>query len=170
MYTGDGKGKTTAAIGQAIRALGRGYKPVMVFFLKEEASSGEMEVLKNIGVKMLFWGGEYGKSLIKKIFLEDKANIKKQSANFLREIRELIEKGEYDILVLDEINLMIHNSLIEEKEVMEFLKNKPSHLEVILTGRTASPAIISIADLVTEMRKVKHPYDRKILMRKGIEY
>lgn len=82
----------------------------------------------------------------------------------------MIEKGGCDILVLDEINLMVHNSFIEEKEVIEFLKNKPSHLEVILTERKASPTILSVADLVTEMRKVKHPYDRKILMRKGIEY
>jgi len=170
VYTGNGKGKTTAAVGQMVRATGRGYKVMMVYWLKEEGISGEMEILKKLGVKILFWGGKYGKKLVTNTPLGNIDKIKEDSKNFLSQLKEQIKKEGYDLLILDEINIALSYDLVEEKEVLNFLKDKPPSLEIILTGRKAPERILVVADLVTEMKKIKHPHDRGIKMRKGIEY
>jgi len=169
IYTGNGKGKTTAAVGQAIRALGRGYRVMMVQWLKKN-NSGEIPVLKRLGVEVLSWGGDYGKKLIANLPLEDIDKIIQENEAFFKQVMEKIKKGKYDLLILDEINVAIKLGLIEEDEVLKWLKNKPPSLEVILTGREATSQLLAIADLVTEMKKVKHPYDRGVKMRKGVEY
>ncbi|HHF98865.1 MAG TPA: cob(I)yrinic acid a,c-diamide adenosyltransferase [Candidatus Aerophobetes bacterium] len=170
VYTGNGKGKTTAAIGQAIRAMGRGWRIMVVFWLKGERTSGEMEILKKLGAKVIFWGEEYGKKLITGKPVGNKDNIKKEAKDFLNKIKGIIEKERYDLLIMDEINVALHYGFIEEKEILDFLKEKPSSLELILTGRKALQSIICMADLVTEVKKIKHPYNSKIKARGGIEY
>lgn len=170
VYTGDGKGKTTAAVGQALRFLGRDCRVIMAQFLKQKDASGEVLILKKLGVEILFWGGDYGKRLIANLPLENVENIRKEGEKFLKEVMQRIKNKRYDLLILDEISVAINHGLIREKNLIELLRNKPDFLEVIITGRGAPSGIISIADLVTEMRKIKHPYDREIKLRKGVEY
>jgi len=170
VYTGNGKGKSTAAAGQVIRAVGRGYQVIMVYWLKGEKVSGEMSILKKLGVQTFFWGAHYGQVLITNTPLENLSQIKKESRHFLKRIKEKIKKEECDLLVLDEINIAVNYGLVEEKELLQFLKDKPPSLEIILTGRKASYNILSLANLTTEMKKIKHPFDQGIKMRKGIEY
>jgi cob(I)alamin adenosyltransferase len=169
IYTGNGKGKTTAAVGQAVRALGRGYRVMMVQWLKD-GSSGEIVVLKKLGVEALSWGGDYGKKLIANLPLEDKGKIIQKSEAFFEQVVEKIKGGRYDLLILDEITIAVKLGLIGEDKVLRWLKNKPSSLEVILTGGEVTSRLVSIADLITEMKKVKHPYEQGIKMRRGIEY
>lgn len=170
VYTGDGKGKTTAAIGQAIRARGRGCKVLLVHFLKGERGSGEVNVLRKVGVKVLFWGNIYGKELLRKTPVENIEKIREEGRLFLQELIKKSREESYDFLILDEINTALYRKLIEEKTVLDILQHKPVSLEVILTGRGAPSSIISLAHLVTEMGKVKHPYDQGIKARKGVEY
>ena len=169
VYTGNGKGKTTAAVGQVVRALGRDWRVVMVYWLKEAGTSGEMEILKKLGVKTLFWGGRYAKKLAGNTPLENIDRIREEGRSFFRHIMEQMKKEEYDLLVLDEINVAINRGLVEEEELFSFLEHKPASLEVILTGRGASAKIMATANLATEMRKVKHPYDLGTKMIKVIE-
>lgn len=169
VYTGDGRGKTTAATGQIIRAIGRGYRVMMVYWLKEEGSSGEMQILKKLGVETLFWGSQYGKKLMSSISIENKGTLREKSRRFLDQIKNQMKKG-YDLLVMDEINVALNHGLVEEKSLLNFLEKKPSSLEIILTGRRMPQYILTVADLITEMRKIKHPYDWGTKMRKGIEY
>ena len=170
VYTGNGKGKSTAATGQIIRAIGRGYRVIMVYWLKEKEISGEMNILEKLGVQTFFWGAHYGQALIANRPLENLSQIKKESKYFLKKIKEKIKKERYDLLVLDEINIAVDYGLVEEKELLQFLEDKPPFLEIILTGRRASFNILTLADLATEMKKIKHPFDQGIKMRKGIEY
>jgi len=169
VYTGDGKGKTTAAVGQAIRALGRGFKVMIVQWLKD-GRSGEIPVLKKLGIEVVVWGGEYGKKMIAGIPLRDIHTIQKESESFLHKITEKIRNYHYDLVIFDEINVALKSRLIDREKFLSWLRNKPDFLEVILTGREASPEILSQADLVTEMKKIKHPYDKGTKMRKGVEY
>lgn len=169
VYTGNGKGKTTAAVGQAIRALGRGFKVIVVQWLKN-GQSGEVPVLKKLGIEVVVWGGEYGKKMITGTPLKDRYTIQKESESFLNQVIEKIRNHHYDLVIFDEINVAIKSGLIEEEKFLNWLRNKPYSLEVILTGREASPEILSQADLVTEMKNIKHPYDKGTKMRKGVEY
>lgn len=170
VYTGDGKGKTTAAVGQAIRFLGRDYRVMMAQFLKEKDVSGEILILKKLGVKVLFWGGEYGRRFLANLPLDDIEGIRREGEDFLRRVMEEVKNKGYDLLILDEINVAMNYGLIRENEVLRLMRDKPVSLEVIMTGRRAPSGIISIADLITDMRKVKHPYDQGIRIRKGVEY
>ncbi|MBE0478288.1 cob(I)yrinic acid a,c-diamide adenosyltransferase [Candidatus Aerophobetes bacterium] len=170
IYTGNGKGKTTAATGQIIRAIARDFRVMMVYFLKEEGGSGEMDVLKCLGVETLFWGGKYGRAFLKDKPVENKKRVREESGYFLQQIKDKLKKQNYDLVVFDEINVALDHGLVKEEELLSFLKDKPTCLEIILTGRKASQCVLNIADLVTEMREVKHPYNKDIKMRKGIEY
>lgn len=170
IYTGGGKGKTTAAVGQAIRAKGRGYRTIMVYWLKEQDSSGEMKILKKLGVETFFWGSEYGKNLLTHTPVKNIEKINISSGRFLEKIKNQVKKENCDLLIMDEVNVAVDHNLLEEEQLINFLKNKPPSLEVILTGRRASQRIMAIAHLITEMRKVKHPYNCGIKIRKGIEY
>jgi len=170
VYTGNGKGKTTAAVGQAIRAMGRKWKVMIVYFLKKEGTSGEMEILKKLGVKVLSWDGEYGRKLITGTPLKNIEKIREEGKDFLIRIKDRLIEEKYNLLIMDELNVALHYGLIEEKEILNFLKEKPAYLEIILTGRGALQKIINMADLVTEMKKIKHPHDKGIKMRRGIEY
>ncbi len=164
VYTGDGKGKTTAALGLALRAAGRGLKVLITQFAKG-SDTGELRTLKDIpNITLHRYGTE-------RFITENPAReiIEKTREGFA-EVRREILTGQYDLVVLDEINIAVHFKMISAEEVLTLIDDKPAHTEFILTGRKAAPEIIARADLVTEMRNVKHYYDKAVGARKGIEY
>ncbi|MCK4439343.1 cob(I)yrinic acid a,c-diamide adenosyltransferase, partial [Candidatus Bathyarchaeota archaeon] len=156
VYTGNGKGKTSAAFGLALRAIGRGLKVYVIQFIKGGFDYGELYIvdkLPNIKLKAFGRGR----------FVTEKPPGKKdvelaQEALALAE--EVVKSGEYDIVILDEVNVALNLKLISLEEVLESIKNKPKHVELVLTGRYAPSEIIQIADLVTEMQEIKHPYKK----------
>jgi cob(I)alamin adenosyltransferase len=166
IYTGNGKGKTTAALGLAIRALGHGAKVHMVFFMKGEFPYGEREILSNLpGLSFQVFGHEH---------LIDPNNVKEdereQAREALKAARSALQSGKYDLLILDEVNVASAWKLIDVKDVLALISDKPPSVEVILTGRYADQRIIDKADLVTNMDEIKHPYRKGLEARKGIEY
>ncbi|WP_083248449.1 cob(I)yrinic acid a,c-diamide adenosyltransferase [Desulfuribacillus stibiiarsenatis] len=171
IYFGDGKGKTTAAIGLAIRALGHDFKVGIVFFMKNPSffPMGENQTLALLQKNMpnnlqVFFYGKAGWVLQDQ--LED---IDRQEAiQGLQKCKDLI--NQCDLLIMDEILNAIHFNLISEDAVLDFIHNKPRDLEVVLTGRKASKRFIDKADLVTEVVEIKHPYHTRLEARKGIEY
>ncbi|WP_201352800.1 cob(I)yrinic acid a,c-diamide adenosyltransferase [Hydrogenimonas urashimensis] len=166
LYTGDGKGKTTAAVGLTLRAVGEGMRVLFVQFMKS-VPSGEIEMLKRCGgsdVEILRnWDDSFiiGKPSAKQIAM---------CHDLWKRVRRKIDTFKPDILVLDEIAVAISYGLVDEDTVLEFLKNRPQSLEVVMTGRDASERLIASSTLVTEMRKIKHYYDQGVMARKGIEY
>lgn len=169
VYTGEGKGKTTAAIGEALRARGRGYKVLLVQFLKGKKGSGEISALEELGVKVICKGKDLGLSL-NRIGEKERRRVRGEWSNFLDKINEEVLAEDYDLLILDEANVACHHGLIDENKLLQFIKEKPDSLEIILTGRYASPRLIKTAHLVSEVQKIKHPYDEGIKARKGIEF
>jgi cob(I)alamin adenosyltransferase len=166
IYTGNGKGKTTAALGTAIRALGHEHKVYIVFFLKGDYPYGERNTLSHLpNVTFVSYG------TLKFI---DPENIteeeRREAALAFASARQAVTSGKYDLIILDEINLAVYWKLISLEEVMKLIGDKPEKVELILTGRFAAPELIRLADLVTECHAVKHPYDAGILARPGIEY
>jgi len=169
VYTGEGKGKTTAAIGQIVRARGRGYKAFLLQFLKKKEGSGELSLLEELGVKVVCRGGEHFQDL-NKLTNEERGRITSEWDNLLEEVNKEVVSRRYDLLVLDEINVALHYGLISKEKVLSLIRRKPAFLEVILTGRYAPYEIIEKADLVSEVKEIKHPFRQGIKARKGIEY
>ncbi len=166
VYTGDGKGKTTAAVGQAVRARGRGLNVYIIQFLKKDDTSGEQAIIKRLGIDLKCFGENYAfQRLTQKEVKKAKEFFKKK----IDEIANEMEQKHYDLVILDEINLLVKKSLLNKKEIVELIKNKPQNTELILTGRGADKEIVELADLATQFRKIKHPYDKKIKARGGIE-
>ena len=166
VLTGDGKGKTTAALGTVLRALGHGLRVYIVVFMKGDYPYGEFNILSKLpNVTVATFGFRD---------FTDPANVKpeeiEQAKQALAAAREAIISGSYDLVVLDEINVAVAWKLIELDEVVKLISDKPPHVELILTGRQADAKLIKSADLVTEMVKIKHPYDKGIKARKGIDY
>jgi len=166
VFTGEGKGKTSAALGSVIRALGNGLRVFIVAFMKAGHASGEWEVLSglpNLSVAR-FGAGP----------LVNPANIRPQdreeAMKALAEARQAMLSGNYDLIVLDEVNVAVAWGLIKLDDVIRLIEDKPLELELILTGRGADKEIVKIADLVTEMLNIKHPYDEGIVARKGFDY
>ncbi len=169
VYTGPGKGKTTAALGTAFRALGQGMKVLVVQFIKGSWHYGELDTAALLGedrIKLLPMGRGFVKVGAEKPDPED-----------VRLVREAwrfaageISRGEYGLVILDEINYAVSYKMLDAEEVVQELKRKPEGVHVILTGRSAHPLIVEAADLVTEMREVKHPYQKGILAQRGIDY
>ena len=167
IFTGQGKGKTTAALGTVLRAAGHGLKISVIFFIKGHFDQGEYKTLRSLpNVKVQAFG------LRQFIPENEKANPKEaaQAKAALAAARADITSGKFDLVVLDEINCACFFGLIGTEEVLKLIKDKPKHVELILTGRNADKKLIEAADLVTEMKKIKHPFDRGIEARKGIEY
>ncbi|NLB20751.1 MAG: cob(I)yrinic acid a,c-diamide adenosyltransferase [Clostridium sp.] len=168
IYTGEGKGKTTAALGLAFRAAGRKKKVLFVQFLKgihtgEEISMNENEYIEHLKLSETV-------RFFNKLAPEEQAELKARTEKEWGSLIERIETSPLDVLVLDEIMIAISHGLIEESDVIKLLNNKPQKLEVILTGRYTSDHLIENADLVTEMKKLKHYYDKGVTSRLGIEY
>ncbi len=166
LFTGDGKGKTSAAIGMVVRALGQGLKTYIAVFMKGDYPYGEWKTLSKLpDVTIARFGFQT---------FTDPTNVKpeekEEAQKALTAAREAMFSNKYDIIVLDEINVAVAWKLIELNDVINLIKEKPPSVEIILTGRYADKELVKIADLVTEMLKIKHPYDKGILARKGIEY
>ncbi len=166
VYTGNGKGKTTAALGLALRAAGHGMKSFIAQFLKGQPS-GESEAAKRL--EPLIRIERYGREGFIKVTDGPGDEDVDRAREGLRRAREAMLSGDYRIIVLDEINTAVHFQVVPESEVLEFLDLKPDDVEVVLTGRYAPEAILARADLVTEMRTVRHYYERGVKAREGIE-
>lgn len=166
IYCGDGKGKTTAAVGLTLRSAGAGNRVVFTQFFKD-GSSSEISLLRQIpGISVLhadtvggFW---------KRMTAEQQAQASRDYTELFHIACERAKN--MDLLVLDEVISACNHGAVPEEALLEFLQNKPEHLEVVLTGRNPSEALLAQADYVTEMKKIKHPFDHGVLARKGIEY
>lgn len=166
VYTGNGKGKTTAAFGLALRAIGRGLKVYVIQFIKGGFDYGELYIADKLpNLKLKAFGR--GKFVTKKPAEKEDVKLAEEA---LALAEKVIKSGEYDIVILDEINVALDLKLIKTEKVVELMKSKPRHVELILTGRYAPKEIIEIADLVTEMKEIKHPFNKGQQARKGIEY
>jgi len=163
IYTGDGKGKTTAALGLALRAIGAGYRVYIVQFLKGQDYSElkSLKPLKKITVKRF---GE--KTFIHKVGTNPDIMAAQAALNWSKQV---VKSGKFDVVILDEIFLAVFFRLIPVTEIIKLIKNKPKNIELVLTGRKASPQVIKLADYVTEMKEIKHPYKKGLTARKGIE-
>jgi cob(I)alamin adenosyltransferase len=166
IYTGNGKGKTTAALGQALRAAGNGLKTLIVMFMKG-FPYGELKSLDQLNefVRLVQYGND---SFVFRKQLPDKADL--QSAKLaLQRTREELLSGKYDLVIMDEVCVAIYFSLLKTKDLLSLLEEKPGPVELILTGRYCPPELIERADLVTEMQEIKHYYQNGVIARKGIE-
>jgi cob(I)alamin adenosyltransferase len=167
IFTGSGKGKTTAALGTVMRAAGHDLKICVIFFIKGESSIGEYRTLAKLpNVKVQNFGLRHFIYKNNEVNPEEKA----QAQAALAAAREAVTGGNYDLVVLDEINVAVFFKLIEVDEVLQLVKDKAPRIELILTGGNADSRLIEAADLVTEMVKIKHPFDKGIEARKGIEF
>jgi cob(I)alamin adenosyltransferase len=166
VYTGDGKGKTTCALGLALRAVGQGFKVAMVQFLKGR-ETGEARAAMRLAPDMtLSYFGRPGLVNLKSPAPEDLARVR-EAWDLARRV---IEAGEHDLVILDEINLALAHGLIPLEEAFTLLKERPPWVEVVLTGRRAPQELMDLADLVTEMHPVKHYYQAGVRARRGIEW
>ena len=169
IYTGDGKGKTTASLGLALRALGHGWKVMVIQFTKgdsgttygEIASAGKF--IENLEVH------QFGMDRVvykHNVCMEDY----KEAKRGWELAKQAIQSGEYQLVILDELNICVAMNMIKVSEVKEVLLNKPESLEIVLTGRYAHPELVALAHLVTEMKPIKHYFDMGVMARQGIEY
>ncbi len=166
--TGPGKGKTTAAMGTALRAVGNGMRVLMLQFLKGSWHYGELDAVKAFGDNFVL--KQMGRGFVKVGGAEtDPEDVRLVEAAW-DEAREAILSGAWDLVVLDEINYAIGYGMLDPTKVAETLKARPEMVHVILTGRNAHPSLVEIADTVTEMRQVKHAYEGGVLAQRGIEY
>ena len=166
--TGPGKGKTTAAMGTAFRAVGNGMKVLMLQFLKGSWHYGELDAAKQVGDNFIM--KQMGRGFIKVGGAETDPEDVRMVQEAWNEAREAILSGQWDLIILDEINYAIGYGLLDPAVVVETLKQKPPMVHVILTGRNAHASIIEIADTVTEMKQVKHAYEKGVMAQRGIEY
>jgi cob(I)alamin adenosyltransferase len=165
VYTGNGKGKTTAALGMLLRAWGRGMKVCMLSFIKRETSNyGEERAAKKLGIELIPLGG--GFTWLSKDLEKDKALAQK----CWELCKQKIASREYDIIALDEITYPITYGWLDVDVVIETLRSRPDDLHVVITGRNAHEKLIEFADLVTEMREVKHPFNAGIKAQPGVDF
>jgi cob(I)alamin adenosyltransferase len=166
VYTGDGKGKTTAALGLACRAVGHGYKVLIIQFMKGNLDYGEMETARRLVPHLTIRPMGRGCRISRENLDPVDVKLCHEAMSYAR---GAVTGGEYDIVVLDEINVAMDLGLIPKEEILTLLAERPSHVELILTGRHAAQEIIERADLVTEMKEIKHYYRKGIASRTGIE-
>ncbi len=171
IYTGNGKGKTTASLGLAMRALGRNWKVLIIMFTKGGDNYGELKSFRNLSDEIK------NKLTIKQAGLDRIVYAHNKSDDDEKEIKKgweiakkAIKNNEYQLIILDEINIAIDLKILDVDEVIEVLKNKPQSMEIVLTGRNANKKIIEIAHLVSEIKPIKHYWDTGINARKGIEF
>lgn len=149
-----------------MRAIGRGLKIYVIQFIKGGFDYGELHIAQQLpNLRMVAFGR--GRFITETPPTEEDVRLAKKAFDLAQKV---VNSGEYDVVILDEINVALNLRLIGLNEVIHLIKNKPKHVELILTGRYALPEVIEVADLVTEMREVKHPYTRGVSPRKGIEY
>ena len=166
IFTGDGKGKTSAALGVILRALGHDFKVFVVHFMKGKFPYGEQKILASFpNVTLAIFG--------RLTFVDPKnpEEVDKEEARKAFEAgREAMLSGKYDLVVLDEVNVASAWGLVSVNDIIGLIKEKPEHVELILTGRYADKRLIEMADLVTEMNVIKHPFDKGIAARAGLDY
>lgn len=166
VFTGEGRGKTSAALGTVVRALGNGLRVFIVAFMKAGRPSGEWQLLSGLSnITIARFGTD--------VFVDSRnvtSEDREQAAQALRAAREAMLSGEYDLVVLDEVNVAVAWKLVALDEVLRLMEDRPAKVELILTGRSADKEIIRAADLVTEMLNIKHPYQEGTAARRGIEY
>jgi cob(I)alamin adenosyltransferase len=166
VYTGDGKGKTTAAVGLGVRAAGHGLRVFLLQFMKGDPNYGELLALKSIPNFDFLQSGlptfvEKGNPSSEDLRL---------AAAGLARAEELLAEGNYDVIILDEINCAVDYGLIAADDVLQLIERKPPHVELVLTGRNAPREVLMKADLVSEVLEIRHPFQRGIRAREGIEH
>ena len=168
VFTGNGKGKTTAAMGQALRAVGQGMKVLMLQFIKGTWDYGELVSIKKLNHDFVI--RPLGKGFIRsKSKLNDKEAIENIKQSWEQTEKEILSDT-YDMVILDEINYVIDFGLLPVEKILSLLEKKPERLHIVLTGRNAHEKVIETADLVTEMKEIKHQYSKGIKAQKGIEF
>jgi cob(I)alamin adenosyltransferase len=165
VYTGDGKGKTTAALGLALRALGHDLRVIMVQFMKADPSWGEIVMARRIGLDVLQVGLDHW---VRKG--EVTADDLRAAAEGFARGRDIVLGGAYDVVILDELLTALYFELVSRTDVLRLFAEKPQHVELVVTGRRAPDDVVAAADLVTEMRPVKHYFDAGVPAREGIEF
>lgn len=166
VYTGDGKGKSTAAFGLAVRAAGQGLNVRIIQFLKTGDYYGEIKTFEKISNISIESFGRKGFIFRDGVQTEDVQLVNKA----LNIAEGIIKENSCDLLILDEINIAVQHQLVSEQQLLKLIEDKPAHMELVLTGRNALPSVIEKAHLVTEMKEIKHPYKIGIKSRKGIEF
>ncbi len=169
IYTGDGKGKTTAAVGLGIRACGRGKKVLMLQFLKG-SQTGEMLIIQKLMPDFELYRHTEFKKFTWEMNQDELEEMKRDAKNTFQYALDEAKSGNRDIIILDEINLVITSGFLDIEDVLDFIKNKPAELEIVMTGRYAPAELIKLADYVSEIKEVKHPYSVGIPGREGIEF
>jgi cob(I)alamin adenosyltransferase len=168
VYTGNGKGKTTAAMGSALRAVGQGLKVLMLQFIKGSWDYGELESIKRLAPD--FTIQRLGKGFIHLKSQQDDKEVIENISQSWKRAEDGVLSDRYDMVILDEVNYVISYGLIPVEKVLDLIEKRPKRLHIILTGRDAHHKVIEKADLVTEMKEIKHPYSKGIKAQKGIEF
>jgi cob(I)alamin adenosyltransferase len=166
VYTGDGKGKTTASLGLALRASGHGAKVFMVQFRKNDPKYGEIKAIQKFLPDFTVVQSGEGR-IVRGYFMQEDIN---DAWNTFLQGKAAVLSGQYDLVIFDEINIAIDYELLDVQEVLQMLAERPSHVDVVLTGRNAAPEIIEAANLVSEVKEIKHPYKEGIKARAGMEF
>jgi len=166
VYTGNGKGKTTAALGLVFRALGRRYRVAMVQFIKGKWKTGEAMMAKELAGRIDFFPMGDGFTWITRNYAQDVASARTAWAKCV----ELLADERYQLVIFDELSYVLTYNFLSLEAVIEDLKRKPPRTHVVITGRDAPPALIEMADLVTEMREIKHPYQVGLKAQPGLDY
>ncbi|HEX5921002.1 MAG TPA: cob(I)yrinic acid a,c-diamide adenosyltransferase [Nitrososphaeraceae archaeon] len=169
VYTGNGKGKTTASLGVALRAVGHGLRVCMVQFIKGEWHYGELNSIKKLepDFELIVAGKGFIGIIDDDHAFEEHVRAAKTALDI---VEQKISLDSFDIIILDEINYALHLGVLQLADVMKILQNRPKHLSLILTGNHACEEIITLADLVTEMKEIKHPYKKGIKAKRGIDF
>ena len=169
VYTGNGKGKTTASLGVALRAIDHGLRVCMVQFIKGEWHYGELNSLKKLepDFELIVAGKGFIGIIDDDHAFEEHVRAAKTALDI---VEQKISLDTFDIIILDEINYALHLGVLQLADVMKMLQNRPKHLSLILTGNHACEEIITLADLVTEMKEIKHPYKKGIKAKRGIDF
>ncbi|HHX75115.1 MAG TPA: cob(I)yrinic acid a,c-diamide adenosyltransferase [Firmicutes bacterium] len=167
VYTGNGKGKTTAALGLALRASGHGEKVFLVQFRKNDPTYGEIQAIRKFLPNITVVQSQEGRFVLNGNFTPEDY---RDAENIFRQGREAVLSGEYGLVIFDEINFAIANGLVKVPDLLALLKERPPHVNVVLTGRYADAAIVEAADLVSEVREVKHHFQSGIKAQPGVEY
>ena len=172
IYTGEGKGKSTASLGLMLRALGSGMHVYYMRMLKPRWKTGELKLCPEGFQPNLTFRNvpHYWALCVSKTIPEDVEAMKEKMKPEMEDFHQQVRSGKYDLIIADEINYCIHRELISLEKALEIVDDRPSHVELVFTGRHAKPELIEKADLVTEMRKVKHHFDKGICARIGIEF
>ena len=164
IYTGNGKGKTTAALGLAVRMLGSGGRVIVLQFMKAPDVYGEQKKIRECGAVIESFG------LPKFVHGKPEPDDITAAKKALQRAKEVVSSGEWDLVILDEICVALGFGMLDVDEVKGLIKSKAPHTELVLTGRYCPEELFELADYVTEMREVKHPYRRGILARRGVEF